>query len=744
MSNCTGGSTDSAACSQSQDEAFLAALVTNIILYVVFLALFLVFRVLCKKWTRLVYEPMTDPNICGEDKVFAPPTGNVFFGWFLSAWRITEEEMIEKRGLDLVMYLKLLKTLFVVTIGYFLVGLVILAPIHATAGGDRSGLGILGMGNIPQGSARFAADVIGVYINSLIASVAFYWLYKEYCRLRKALKKSKAQPENFVVLIVDIEPEIGFEQTVQLFDRTVDGKVWAEKVYNTETLWKLLKEREKYGIAWEKAQAWNKKKAPKRKMTRKGLCGDKVDAQDYSLAEYNATSQKISAKVERVKNNAKVKYAARAGFVCFKDIATAQLVSQSFLVSAAETYFFPFQRKYKIVPAPHPEAVEWKALSATRVERLIRSVLVNIAVFLLIFFWMIPVGFASGLSNLETLSALLPFLLPVLDLVPAVRGFIQGFLPGLVLVIFFAILVKLIITPLVRLEKKWDLADVQYSVFHKYFLFLVVNVFLGSIFAAGVFAVLPQLITTPTIIVQLLATSLPKQGIFFTTYLMIYSLGKSSKNLLRPAALLKKLFVSRFGTTKRAQREKEGYYEFSFYSSSSMHCLMFLIISVFSVMNPIILPFGALYFGFIFITDLNNIVYVYTPSPPCHGALFPAVFTRLCWSLVICQLIIGAVLGLLLFPGAAALFVLLLIQLVFWWQTKKQFERLCKYGPLTSIHKEEVEVIAEEFVPAPSAYEYFTLREPLFVAENQDEGVHYEATRRWWPLKWISKDRNGV
>jgi hypothetical protein len=90
-------------------------------------------------------------------------------------------------------------------------------------------------------------------------------------------------------------------------------------------------------------------------------------------------------------------------------------------------------------------------------------VIVNVLVFLLIFFWMIPVAFASSIANLTTLTSLLPFLVPILDLSATVKGFIEGFLPGLILIIFFAILVKFIITPLARVENPLSHAQVEGS-----------------------------------------------------------------------------------------------------------------------------------------------------------------------------------------------------------------------------------------------------------------------------------------
>lgn len=101
--------------------------------------------------------------------------------------------------------------------------------------------------------------------------------------------------------------------------------------------------------------------------------------------------------------------------------------------------------------------------------RKLRTVLIYGLVFLLVFFWTVPVAFTSTLVSLQNLTKVAPFLKPgegpyvtnmqvkfycwlllttaffvflflVLELSGFVKGAIEGFLSSLALVIFFAIL----------------------------------------------------------------------------------------------------------------------------------------------------------------------------------------------------------------------------------------------------------------------------------------------------------------
>lgn len=66
-----------------------------------------------------------------------PPYG--LFGWITAPWRVSDRELEDKRGLDVVMYQLVLQACFWVCTGWAVFGYAILVPVHITAGGVRSG-----------------------------------------------------------------------------------------------------------------------------------------------------------------------------------------------------------------------------------------------------------------------------------------------------------------------------------------------------------------------------------------------------------------------------------------------------------------------------------------------------------------------------------------------------------------------------------------------------------------------------
>ena len=66
--------------------------------------------------------------------------------------------------------------------------------------------------------------------------------------------------------------------------------------------------------------------------------------------------------------------------------------------------------------APEPRDVYWRNLALPFVSLTIRKFLIGIAVFALVFFYMIPIAFVQSLANLEALERVAPFLRPVIEM----------------------------------------------------------------------------------------------------------------------------------------------------------------------------------------------------------------------------------------------------------------------------------------------------------------------------------------
>lgn len=66
--------------------------------------------------------------------------------------------------------------------------------------------------------------------------------------------------------------------------------------------------------------------------------------------------------------------------------------------------------------APEPRDVYWDNLAIPYVELTIRRLLMAVALFFLIFFFMIPIAFVQSLASIEGIEKVFPFLKPIIEM----------------------------------------------------------------------------------------------------------------------------------------------------------------------------------------------------------------------------------------------------------------------------------------------------------------------------------------
>ncbi len=90
--------------------------------------------------------------------------------------------------------------------------------------------------------------------------------------------------------------------------------------------------------------------------------------------------------------------------------------------SRPQSVFSSEPSEWTVIAAPEPRDVHWDNCRMPHASRDIRTRLFDFATFMLVLFWTIPVTFVASLTTLQNLSARLPFLEPVVDADPALRG----------------------------------------------------------------------------------------------------------------------------------------------------------------------------------------------------------------------------------------------------------------------------------------------------------------------------------
>ncbi|KAK9274985.1 hypothetical protein L1049_022242 [Liquidambar formosana] len=286
-----------------------------------------------------------------------------------------------------------------------------------------------------------------------------------------------------------------------------------------------------------------------------------------------------------------------------------------------------------------------KELDRRFVSLSIRKLIISLLVFALVFFYMIPIAFVQSLANLEGLERVAPFLRPVIE-VKFIKSFLQGFLPGLALKIFLYILPTVLMI-MSKIEGYIALSTLERRAAAKYYYFMLVNVFLGSIVTGTAFQQLHSFLhQSPTQIPRTIGVSIPMKATFFITYIMVDGWAGIASEILRLKPLvifhLKNMFLVK---TERDREKAMNPGSVDFPETLPSLQLYFLLGIVYAVVTPILLPFIIVFFALAYFVYRHQIINVYNQQYESVAAFWPHVHSRIIASLLISQLLLMGLLS---------------------------------------------------------------------------------------------------
>lgn len=613
-------------------DQFVSVVVPSLVLGAVWWILFVIFR----NYRDKVYTARCSL----ERKANRPaPLPQGPFSWLSALIAVTEEEIIQKVGLDAVACLRFFK-IGIQLFGFSLIFFAILIAVNVKSNGDQDGIDAASMSNIPQKSEDMWAHFIGMYAISLF----FYYIsgkhYRELVELAQDFK-SKPRPHQFCVVVRCIPithqtTEKFAEFFKKLFPETYHSSYLVHNfteldkkiVEYTDTVKKL----EHTSAAYEQS---DKKERPLMKV-HEGcsfcacLVGQKVDAIEY--LEKKSAELKAAIEEERKKEHQPMS----VGFVSFKTLTGA--------AQAAQMRIAVDPAIWKVQMAPEPRELHWPTLYKQPKE--IYGTIMQIATVALVLFWSIPVSFISSLTSLEKLSESLPFLEPLVDANPAVKGFLQGFLPTLAIIVFMALLPTILRAMSVFAGAAWE-SDVQREVLSKYYFFQVFNVFLVTTLSGTIFQSISDILDDPTSVPKLLASSLPGNALFFINIVILTAFASFAAEICRLVPLIISEIMLRF--VAKTEREKRDLYNPGAADYSKIfpaYLLDFVLVMSYCIIAPIIIPFGFLFFVLGHLVWKHQFLYVYVSKFESAGSMWPQMFKYLVSGVLIAQITLIGLIGL--------------------------------------------------------------------------------------------------
>ncbi|KAB5542088.1 hypothetical protein PHYPO_G00087430 [Pangasianodon hypophthalmus] len=264
-------------------------------------------------------------------------------------------------------------------------------------------------------------------------------------------------------------------------------------------------------------------------------------------------------------------------------------------------------KKWRVSYATHPNNIYWENLSMQRWLWWSRCILLNIFLFILLFFLTTPSIVISTIDKFNVTK-------PIHYLNSAV---ISQFFPTLLLWSFSALLPTIVYYSTL-LEAHWTRLSENMSMMYKLYIFLLFMVL-----------ILPSLgLTSLDVFFRWVFDSqldrklrfecvfLPDQGAFFVNYVIAAALVGSGMELLRLPSLL--LYTVRMALARSAAERKNvkqnQAYQFEYGAMYGWTLCVFTVIMAYSITCPVIAPFGFLYITLKHLVDKHNLYFAYLPA----------------------------------------------------------------------------------------------------------------------------------
>ncbi|KAJ6298463.1 hypothetical protein OIU76_019587 [Salix suchowensis] len=605
-------------------------------------------------------------------------------------------------GVDTAVYFVFLSTALAILVLSGLILLPVLLPVAATDDNLKtqktfSEIDKLLMGNVKDDSPRLWAFLFAAYWVSL---VTYFLLWKAYVHVSvlraNALMAPGLKPEQFAVLVRDIPPSNEGQTRKEQVDSYFKS-IYPETFYRSM----VVTDNKEVNKIYEKLEGYKKKLAHA-----EAVYDGKVD----SIEHYNEKIKELIPKLEAEQKTTLREKQEACAFAFFTNRVAAASAAQSLHAQMVDTW--------TVVEAPEPRQVIWSNLKIKYFQRIIRQYAVSFIVALTILFYMIPIGLISALTTLENLKKLLPFLKSILDITP-VKTVLEAYLPQIALNVFLALLPKL----LLALSKAEGIPSVGHAVratSGKYFYFTVLNVFIGVTLGGTLFRTFKSIGKEPNSIVKLLASSLPGNASFFLTFVALKFFVGYGLELSRVVPLiifhLKKKYLC-----KTEAELKQAWFpgDLGYATRIPGDMLVITIALCYSVIAPLSIPFGVVYFGLGWLVLRNQALKVYVPSFESYGKMWPHINARVLAALILFQVTIFGYLGLKKFSSRALFLIPLpILSLLFAYVCKKKFYR--------SFSDTALEVASRELKEIPDMESVFRSFIPPSLSSEKADDDHFE------------------
>lgn len=584
------------------------------------------------------------------------------------------------------MFLRYLRTCFLITLILAFFGAAICMPAYGTGGvkddpeidevNKVEGLKIISLSNVEPGNARLWATVIMEYITAAV--VIFFMMkdFKKFSELRREYRL-KENPVNYAIVVFDIPEDCRNETAIRdRFELMVPGQV-AEVVLIKQcaAASKLQKKLDTAVVKREVAEyiKANKGVSPE---FRPGFCGccmchkPKVDAYEYWKEEQT----KLQTEIIQLGDT---ETQTPSAIVIFSNKRAAALLAQANVATSSSAW--------TIERAGEPEGTHWPAFSITSVDAEVRILLVFVFMVVFTLFWTIPATFIVGLFSLKQLTELGAFewLDFVLDWNPALLGLIEGALPPIIMSVIIS-LIPTLFRFVVGKERISSTAVIERKTRDYFYFFTLYGSFLVIVLGSSIVQELDGIIKEPSKIIDGLAKGVPGTGLFFATFILLQTLiplPMQLSSIVR--VILRWIFLKLSKTERQIRKARSGGSLFQYFRYSGQAMLIMFLVIMYSSLHPLVPVCGVAYFAFA--SFVFKYMLCYTMYQPWEGGgeLYPGAYWGTMIALILKQVVVIAILGLKESTAPPLVCIpALLVSIIVSLSIYKRYSAISKHGSL--------------------------------------------------------------
>ncbi|KAF0306501.1 CSC1-like protein 2 [Amphibalanus amphitrite] len=542
------------------------------------------------------------------------------FSWIVAIFKIGDDDILRKCGTDAVQYLSfqrhIMVYLTIVTVAA--IGIVLPVNFQGELEGKGKDFGHTTISNLDPSSSWLW---LHVSLSVLFLPLGVYIMRRFSSQLH--LSGEDGSPVSRTIMITNVPRAACNRNSLLKHFQEAYPSIGLQDIqfsYNISRLMELDRERDAMFQARLYADEYLANTG-ERLAIRPYICGNiccccarcgcvEVDA----IQHYSREESRLSRQVE-IEKAAALNQPLGIAFITFRsrEMAARVLNEHALLMgcrcrqnppsSSLSSVLKP--HRWQVQVAPPPEDIYWQNLSHSSLWWYVRSFFVNLVLFLVLFFLTTPV---IVVNSIDVVS--------LTDRVKATSRLVSEFLPTLLLWTIAA-LMPVLVAFTDRFLFHWTRSSENYSVMVKTFIFLLFMVLiLPSLGLTSARAFVEWAVQTKDQTYRWSCIFLPDNGAFFVNYVITSAFIGTGLEIIR----FPELFVYAFRMCMaRSQAEIASVraavlWEFPFGIQYAWMLLIFAMTTVYSLLCPLITPFGLIYMVLKHLVDKHNIYFAYGAS----------------------------------------------------------------------------------------------------------------------------------